>query len=99
MLSSEFWVPLAVCHRLPDEKLRLDPCSVYVYTQPELYVHSRAVIRKLEAQGWYEVRQTGSHKQFRHDDRPGLVTVPHPKKELPIGTLKSISKVSGVPLP
>lgn len=60
---------------------------------------SRAVIRKLEAHGWCEVRQTGSHKQFRHACRPGLVTVPHPKKELPIGTLKSISRVSGVPLP
>lgn len=57
------------------------------------------MIRKLEANGWYEVRQTGSHRQFRHSTRPGLVTVPHPKKELPIGTLKSISEVSGVPLP
>jgi predicted RNA binding protein YcfA (HicA-like mRNA interferase family) len=62
-------------------------------------MRSREVIRKLEAHGWYEVRQTGSHRQFRHPTRPGLVTVPHPKKELPIGTLKSISKVSGVPLP
>ena len=62
-------------------------------------MRSRAVIRMLEAQGWYEVRQSGSHKQFRHDDRPGLVTVPHSRKELPIGTLKSISRVSGVPLP
>jgi hypothetical protein len=42
---------------------------------------TKATILKLEAHGWYEVRQTGSHKQFRHDDRPGLVTVPHPKKE------------------
>ena len=99
MFSSEFWVSLAVCHRLPDEKLRLDHRSVYIYTQRELGMHSRAVIRKLEAHGWYEVRQTGSHKQFRHDDRPGLVTVPHPKKELPLGTLKSISRVSRVPLP
>ena len=57
------------------------------------------MIRRLEAHGWYEVRQTGSHKQFRHPTRPGLVTVPHPKKELPIGTLKSICKVSGVKLP
>jgi predicted RNA binding protein YcfA (HicA-like mRNA interferase family) len=31
--------------------------------------------------------------------RSGIVTVPDPKKELPIGTLKSISKASGVPLP
>lgn len=62
-------------------------------------MRSREVIRRLEAHGWYEVRQTGSHRQFRHPTRPGLVTVPHPKKELPIGTLKSISKVSGVKLP
>ena len=62
-------------------------------------MRSREVIKKIEAAGWFEVRQTGSHKQFRHDEKPGLVTVPDPKKELPIGTLKSISKVSGVPLP
>jgi predicted RNA binding protein YcfA (HicA-like mRNA interferase family) len=72
---------------------------VYLYTQKALKVRSREVIRKLEAHGWYEVRQTGSHRQFRHTARPGLVTVPHPKKELPIGTLKSISRASGVPLP
>lgn len=62
-------------------------------------MRSREVITKIEAAGWFEVRQTGSHKQFRHAEREGTVTVPHPKKELPIGTLKSISKVSGVPLP
>lgn len=62
-------------------------------------MRSRDVIRKIEAAGWFEVRQTGSHRQFRHATRKGTVTVPHPKKELPIGTLKSISKVSGVPLP
>jgi len=62
-------------------------------------MRSREVIKKLQAHGWSEVRQTGSHKQFRHPEKPGLVTVPHPKKELPTGTLKSISKASGVPLP
>jgi predicted RNA binding protein YcfA (HicA-like mRNA interferase family) len=61
-------------------------------------MRSREVIRKLEAAGWVEVRQAGSHKQFRHATRPGVVTVAHPKKELPIGTLKNISKASGVPL-
>ena len=60
-------------------------------------MRSREVIRRIEAAGWFEVRQAGSHKQFRHAERPSLVTVPHPKKELPIGTLKSISKASGVP--
>jgi len=62
-------------------------------------MRSREVIRRIEADGWYEVRQTGSHKQFRHPVKAGTVTVPHPKKEMPVGTLKSISKQSGVPLP
>ena len=62
-------------------------------------MRSREVIRRLEADGWFAVRQTGSHKHFRHSDKPGLVTVPHPKADLPIGTLRSISRASGVPLP
>jgi predicted RNA binding protein YcfA (HicA-like mRNA interferase family) len=62
-------------------------------------VKSREVIRKLKADGWHEVRQAGSHKQFRHPTKPGTVTVPHPKSDLGKGTLKSISKQSGIPLP
>jgi predicted RNA binding protein YcfA (HicA-like mRNA interferase family) len=62
-------------------------------------MRSREVIKKLKADGWSEARQTGSHKQFRHPTKPGTVTVPHPKAELAKGTLKSISKQSGVPLP
>lgn len=62
-------------------------------------MRSREVIAKIEAAGWFEVRQTGSHKQFRHFTLPGTVTVPHPKADLAKGTLKSISKASGVPLP
>jgi len=59
---------------------------------------SRDVIKKLEADGWFLVRTAGSHHHFRHPEKPGTVTVPHPKKDLPIGTLKSIEKLSGVSL-
>ena len=45
-------------------------------------MRSREVISRLEAAGWREVRQTGSHKQFRHPERPGTVTVPHPRADL-----------------
>lgn len=61
-------------------------------------MRSRDVIRKIEADGWREVRQAGSHRQFRHAVKPGTVTVPHPKAELAIGTLKSIERQSGVKL-
>ena len=56
---------------------------------------SRAVIRRLEADGWTLARTKGSHHQYRHPTRPGLVTVPHPKRDLPIGTLRSIAKQAG----
>lgn len=62
-------------------------------------MRSREVIKLIEAAGWYEVRQTGSHRHFRHPTRLGTATVPHPKADLPIGTLKSISKQTGVALP
>jgi predicted RNA binding protein YcfA (HicA-like mRNA interferase family) len=59
---------------------------------------SRAVIRLIEADGWVEVRRKGSHKQFKHPTKAGLVTVPSPKKDIPLGTLRSIAKVVGIAL-
>ena len=61
-------------------------------------MRSRVIIRKLEKAGWVEVRQSGSHKQFRHPDRKGTVTVPHPDSNMAVGTIKSIEKQSGVKL-
>lgn len=61
-------------------------------------MRSRDIIKTIEADGWREARQTGSHKHFRHDTKPGTVTVPHPKSEMAIGTIKSIEKQSGVRL-
>ena len=59
---------------------------------------SADVIRTLEANGWSLARQRGSHLQFRKKGVAALVTVPHPKRDLPIGTLKSIEKASGLNL-
>ena len=53
---------------------------------------SRAIIEMLKKDGWQEVAKVGSHSQFRHPDKKGRVTVPHPKKDIPIGTLKSIER-------
>jgi len=58
-------------------------------------VNSRDVIRRLKAEGWTLARTKGSHRQYRHPERPGLVTVPHPKRDLPKGTLRSIAKQAG----
>lgn len=59
---------------------------------------SAAIIKIIEADGWYQVRQKGSHCQYRHPTKPGVVTVPHPKSDMGIGTIKSIEKQSGLRL-
>jgi len=58
---------------------------------------SREVIRRLKQDGWYEVAHIGSHK-FKHPVKPGRVTVPHPVRDIPIGTLRSIEKQAGIGL-
>jgi predicted RNA binding protein YcfA (HicA-like mRNA interferase family) len=50
------------------------------------------LINELRKDGWDEVNQVGSHKQFKHPTKKGRVTVPHPSRDIPIGTLRSIEK-------
>ena len=61
-------------------------------------MNSWNVISALIAAGWRKVARRGSHAQFKHDTIPGRVTVPHPKKELPLGTLRSIETQAGMKL-
>jgi predicted RNA binding protein YcfA (HicA-like mRNA interferase family) len=56
------------------------------------------IISALRADGWEQVAQKGSHVQFKHPTKPGRVTVPHPKKDIPLGTLRSIEKQAGLKL-
>jgi predicted RNA binding protein YcfA (HicA-like mRNA interferase family) len=58
---------------------------------------ARELIRLLESNGWCQVRQSGSHRQYRHPDRPELITVPdHAGVDLKPGTLNSILKKAGL---
>jgi predicted RNA binding protein YcfA (HicA-like mRNA interferase family) len=59
---------------------------------------SKKIIAALIADGWVQVHQKRSHVQFRHPRKLGRVTVPHPKKDLPLGTIRSIEQQSGVKL-
>jgi predicted RNA binding protein YcfA (HicA-like mRNA interferase family) len=61
-------------------------------------MHSRDIIKKLQHDDWHVVNQVGSHKQLRHPTKKGRVTVPHPNRDIPIGTLKSIEKQAGIKL-
>jgi predicted RNA binding protein YcfA (HicA-like mRNA interferase family) len=57
------------------------------------------VIRKLQADGWFQVAQKGSHRQFAHTTKPGRMTVPmHGQRDLKRGTLRSIECQAGLRL-
>jgi predicted RNA binding protein YcfA (HicA-like mRNA interferase family) len=51
------------------------------------------IIKRLEEEGWYLARTRGSHRQFKHPVKSGLVTVPGKlSDDLAPGTLNSIIK-------
>jgi predicted RNA binding protein YcfA (HicA-like mRNA interferase family) len=53
----------------------------------------RDVIRLIEDDGWYQVAQKGSHRQFKHPVKLGRVTVAgHPSEEMAKGTFNNILK-------
>ncbi|MGB3366439.1 MAG: type II toxin-antitoxin system HicA family toxin [Acidaminobacteraceae bacterium] len=58
--------------------------------------NSRELLKQLKDDGWEVVRIKGSHHQLRHPTKKGLVTLPHPKKDLPRKTVESILKQAGL---
>jgi len=52
----------------------------------------REMERLIMKDGWYFVRQTGSHRHYQHPSKTGLVTIPFSKKTLTVGTEHSILK-------
>ena len=57
----------------------------------------RELIRLLEQDGWILVRTRGSHRQYKHPSKRGLLTVPgNLGHELATGTLNSILKQAGL---
>ncbi|MCZ6678603.1 MAG: type II toxin-antitoxin system HicA family toxin [Candidatus Poribacteria bacterium] len=56
---------------------------------------SRQVIARLKREGWMLVHIRGSHHQYKHPNKPDRVTVPHPKKDPPKGTLRNIYRQAG----
>lgn len=59
---------------------------------------SKDIIKRLQANGWVQVSQRGSHVHFKHPAKPGRVTVPHPRRDMPIGTLRSIEQQANIKL-
>ena len=60
---------------------------------PSIDTNSRTIIRRLKTEGFELVGIRGSHHKFKKDGQ--TVIVPHPKKNLPLGTARSIAKMAG----
>ena len=57
----------------------------------------RDIIKMIEEDGWYLGRARGSHQQYKHPTKSGLVTIAgRPGDDLAIGTLNSIYKQAGI---
>ena len=57
---------------------------------------SREIIKIVNADGWILARVEGSHHIFKHDNKKGIVTIPHPKKNIPLKTAKNIFAQAGL---
>lgn len=51
---------------------------------------------ELKSAGWKLTRVRGSHHIFKHPDLPHTVVVPHPRKDLPPGTVRAIRRHAGL---
>ena len=57
----------------------------------------REAIREIQADGWHLVRQSGSHRQFKHPTKPGTVTIAgKPSDDLLPAIYHSIRKQAGL---
>ena len=60
-------------------------------------VKIQELLKQLAADGWVQVRQKGSHRQFHHPTKPGTVTVAGKASlDIPPGTLNSVLKQAGL---
>jgi predicted RNA binding protein YcfA (HicA-like mRNA interferase family) len=53
---------------------------------------SSQLIKKMLKAGWVLRAAKGSHHIYTHPDRPGHISVPHPKKDLGTGLLNKLLK-------
>jgi predicted RNA binding protein YcfA (HicA-like mRNA interferase family) len=57
---------------------------------------SREIISFIEADGWFFVKTVGDHHHYKHLIKQGKVTITHPRKDIPLGTLRSIYRQAGL---
>lgn len=56
----------------------------------------REIERTILDDGWYLVNVSGSHYQYKHPSKPGRVTIPNHRGDLPLRVVNSILKQAGL---
>ena len=85
-VSRQVWLPAAAAKG-----------GIAGYDRSDMPTKVQELIARLGADGWYQVRQKGSHRQYRHPTKQGTVTVAgKPSVEVPPGTLNNILKQAGL---
>ena len=62
-----------------------------------MLTNSRYIKQRLEQDGWQVERVSGSHHVFKHPTRRDTIVLPHPKKDLGPGLVRTIYKQAGWP--
>jgi predicted RNA binding protein YcfA (HicA-like mRNA interferase family) len=57
--------------------------------------NSRKLMQMLKKDGWVLDRVSGDHHTFKHRDKVALISLPRPKKDLPIGLVRNIYRIAG----
>lgn len=52
-------------------------------------------MRMLQKDGWVLDRVRGDHHTFKHPSKPELISLPHPKSDLPTGLVRSLYRIAG----
>ena len=59
-------------------------------------MNSKDLLKLLEQDGWYIDRIVGSHHILKHPEKPGHISLPHPKKDLGKGIVQKLKKAAGI---
>lgn len=59
-------------------------------------MNSAELIKRMEKAGWVLRGVKGSHHIYVHPERPGHISVPHPKKDLGVGLAQKLMKQAGL---
>lgn len=79
-----------------DNKSRLGGFSLSVYDVYHHFMNSAELIKQMERAGWVLRGVKGSHHIFTHPERPGHLSVPHPRKDLGVGLAHKLLKQAGL---